>query len=483
MAHRVSPTDRIHARIDDLFAQDKELPEILEQVARLGAQLLMQAALEAEVTEFLGRDRYQRALACDDARPGSRNGYRDVTVKSTAGPVTLSRPKLRGTTEAFASRLFGAHVTKTNALESLVIASFVRGLSVRDVEATLAEALGDQAAISKSTVSAVCQAIKDEYQAWARRRLDGVTLDYLYLDASFFRMHPGSPAEPVLAAWGITTGGKPAFVGLAPGSGESAGAWADFLADLKDRGLACPLLVISDGAPGLIAAIEQAFPKALRQRCLIHRNRKESTCRRVARCSGGEEIGGCAVAGWRGPGNAVFLLEQWQGFADDVADGGSADVAEGVGEDIQRAQSPVVEKGEQDAFAVADLLVEDTAAGAGLARAAAPLVGAALGVGGLPCGQPCGEVVQLALGEPGQRRVGEPADDRGPRGAPIAVCEGEQGIGGGEPDRGHSGVVAVVFEDLAGLLDQLADAGVFSRGHRPWRKSGLRVCAAQRLME
>ena len=84
-------------------------------------------------------------------------------------------------------------------------------------------------------------------------------------------MHPGSPAEPVLAAWGITTGGKPAFIGLAPGTGESADAWHDFLADLKDRGLPSPLLVISDGAPGLIAAIEQAFPKALRQRCLIHR--------------------------------------------------------------------------------------------------------------------------------------------------------------------------------------------------------------------
>jgi putative transposase len=273
MPDRVSPTDRIRARIDELFSQDRQLPEILEDVARLGAQLLMQAALEAEVTGFLGRDRYQRAAASEDARPGSRNGYREVTVKTTAGPVTLSRPKLRGTTEAFASRLFGSHVTRTNALETLVIASFVRGLSVRDVEAALAEALGDQAAISKSTVSSVCQAIKDEYQAWARRRLDDVTLDYLYLDASFFRMHPGSPAEPVLAAWGITTEGKPAFIGLAPGSGESADAWHDFLQDLKDRGLASPLLVISDGASGLIAAIEQAFPKALRQRCLIHRAR------------------------------------------------------------------------------------------------------------------------------------------------------------------------------------------------------------------
>ncbi len=129
-------------------------------MARLGAQLLMQAALEAKVTGFLGRDRYQRPAVCEDAHPGSRNGYREVTVKTTAGPVALARPKLRGTAGAFASRLFGVHVTKTNALESLAIASFVRGLSVRDVEAALAEALGDQAAISKSTVSSVCPSMR-----------------------------------------------------------------------------------------------------------------------------------------------------------------------------------------------------------------------------------------------------------------------------------------------------------------------------------
>ena len=66
--------------------------------------------------------------------------------------------------------------------------------------AALAKALGDQAAVSRSTVSAIRGQIKDEYQTRARRRLDGVKLDYLFLDASFFRMHPGSPAEPVLAA-------------------------------------------------------------------------------------------------------------------------------------------------------------------------------------------------------------------------------------------------------------------------------------------
>jgi transposase-like protein len=321
------PTDRVRAKIDELFASDRELPEILEEVARLGAQLLMQAALEAEVTEFLGRDRYQRAAAAPDARSGARNGYRPVTVKTTAGPVALERPKLRGTTAVFASRLFGKHVTKTNALESLVIASFVRGLSVRDVEATLADALGDQAAISKSTVSQVCKAIKTEYDIWAQRRLNEVVLDYLFLDASFFRMHPGSPAEPILAAWGVTTDGKPVFVGLASGAGESTEAWADFLTGLTERGLGCPLLVVSDGARGLIAAIEQVFPAALRQRCLIHRSRKESTWRFVALFlrDEGENLCSCGELVRRRRGDEAVLPQQRQDVVDGVADGAAAD--------------------------------------------------------------------------------------------------------------------------------------------------------------
>jgi putative transposase len=252
--------------------------------------------------------------------------------KTTAGPVTLERPKLRGTTAAFASRLFGKNVTKTNALESLVIASFVRGLSVRDVQATLADALGDQAAISRSTVSQVCQTIKAEHDSWAALRLDDVMLDYLFLDASFFRMHPGSPAEPVLAPWGITTDGKPVFVGLAPGTGESTDAWAHFLTDLRDRGLTCPLLVVSDGARGLIAAIEQVFPQALRQRCLIHRERNELT---LACCGVDDALGvGESRVGWC---RRVAVLSQGGAdFADDVADGSAAD-GEQFGEGVLAA--------------------------------------------------------------------------------------------------------------------------------------------------
>ena len=272
MARRVSPTERLRAQIDELFASERELASILEDVARLSVRLMMQTALEAEVDEFLGRARYERRS--DDDRPGSRNGWQPpAAVKTTMGPVELQRPKLRDTDEAFCSRLFGAGVTRTNALESLVISGWVRGLSDRDIEAALAEVLGAEAALSKSTVSRICARIRDEFEAWRGRDLSAVRLDYLFLDGSHFKMHPGAPAEPVLAAWGIDTDGKPVLVGLAPAASESTDAWDDFLADLRRRGLRSPLLGIADGAPGLTGAFDRAFPTSLRQRCLVHRCR------------------------------------------------------------------------------------------------------------------------------------------------------------------------------------------------------------------
>ena len=103
MPNRVSPTERIRAEIDALFDGSRELGEVIEDVARLGARLIIQTAVEAEVEVFFGRARYQRSAAARMPGPGSRNGYCPATVKTTAGPVTVARPKLRGTTEAFAS--------------------------------------------------------------------------------------------------------------------------------------------------------------------------------------------------------------------------------------------------------------------------------------------------------------------------------------------------------------------------------------------
>ena len=123
------------------------------------------------------------------------------------------------------------------------------------------------------SVSRVCEAIKDEFDTWKARDLSDVALEYLFLDGSHFRMHDGARAEPVLAAWGITTEGRPVLVGLDSDASESTDAWKGFLDGLVSRGLRAPLLVVSDGAPGLIAAVELVFPNSLRQRCAIHRCR------------------------------------------------------------------------------------------------------------------------------------------------------------------------------------------------------------------
>jgi hypothetical protein len=74
--------------------------------------------------------------------------------------------------------------------------------------------------------------IKEEFDAWKTRDLQGVELDYLFLDAAHFKLHPGAPAEPVLCAWGLTTCGSPVLLGLAPGSDEGhdlgRGSWASW---------------------------------------------------------------------------------------------------------------------------------------------------------------------------------------------------------------------------------------------------------------
>ena len=158
------------------------------------------------MTEFLGRERYAHG---ERARPGSRNGNPPTTVKTTAGPVTIERPKLRAPDHGVA---VGCGRVPHQRVEVLVIAGFVRGLSVRDVEATLADTLGAEAALSKSTVSRIRSNQDRVRGTWKRRDLSDVTLEYLFLDGSHFKMHDGARAEPVLAAWGMTTEGQPVLV-------------------------------------------------------------------------------------------------------------------------------------------------------------------------------------------------------------------------------------------------------------------------------
>jgi putative transposase len=201
VAPRVSPTEAIRAQIHELFADGGELLSVIEQVARLSVRLTFQSVIEEIVCEELGRGRYGRRTA--DSPAGYRNGWQQPrTLKTSLGPVELQRPKLRHAHAALCDRLFGQGVARTNALETLVISCWVRGLSDRDVEATLAEVFGEQATISRSTCSRICQRLRAEFDAWKRRDLQGIRIDYLYLDGSVRHEAPidraGGRSPPVV---------------------------------------------------------------------------------------------------------------------------------------------------------------------------------------------------------------------------------------------------------------------------------------------
>jgi hypothetical protein len=170
----------------------------------------------------------------------------------------------------FESRILGRHVARTCALESLIICSFLRGLSVRDVEAA-PEATFDGPVIGKSTVARVCQDRRERYRRWCERRLDEHDLVYLFCDALHLKLRPDDePAEGVLVAWGVTLEDRKVLLGLALGSRESYENRLAFGRDLVDRGLRAPALIVADGAPGLWKAARELWPTAEEQRCTVH---------------------------------------------------------------------------------------------------------------------------------------------------------------------------------------------------------------------
>ncbi|MDI3298344.1 MAG: IS256 family transposase [Bacillota bacterium] len=150
---------------------------------------------------------------------------------------------------------------------------YARGLSTRDIEDALREAAGERL-LSRTQVSAITDSLWKEYEAFRDRRLDAFQVQYLFLDAIFEPLRrTGTVREGVLAASGITLEGRRVLLHLALGSRESEADWLDFLRDMVRRGLNVPLSVTTDGAPGLIRAVEAVFPKSLRIRCWVHKVR------------------------------------------------------------------------------------------------------------------------------------------------------------------------------------------------------------------
>jgi transposase-like protein len=270
----VPPSTDIQHQIDALLADGVPATDAegaLSQLARLGAQLIIQRAVEDEFDAFLGRERYERRV---DALPGKRNGYRPRHLQTAEGELEIELPQLREAAETFTSKLFpreSKRMLKTAPLKALVVGAFVRGLSMRDVESLCSEAgLGQ---LTASTASRICQELRERYRAFRERDLTGIELVALFLDAIYLPVRPTGNKEGVLCAWGIDTGGKRVLVDVCLGMRESEEDWLSLGRGLVERGLRGPLMVVADGAPGLQNAIEALWPKADRQRCTVHRLR------------------------------------------------------------------------------------------------------------------------------------------------------------------------------------------------------------------
>jgi putative transposase len=268
LSRRIPASQQTSERIEQLMeALDahREGPSLTQ----LGLRKIVEELLEAEVSERLGRGYYERGEA---SSAGHRNGYRTGRLATAEGEVEYAVPQVRGLEEAFRSRLRPELGKRTEALEDLAVEMYARGLSTRDIEAALCDEKG-RSLLSRTAVSQVTERLWEEYEAFAGRDLSEYDVAYLFTDGIAERLHGGQRREAVLCAWGITAEGQKVLLHLSPGTKEDTESCRAFFQDLKRRGLRDPLFVATDGAPGLIRAVEECFPRSARGRCLAHRMR------------------------------------------------------------------------------------------------------------------------------------------------------------------------------------------------------------------
>jgi putative transposase len=270
---RIAPSQRMGEQVarlvQDGVGGDVDRGELRGALVRLGMQRLVQELLEGEQRDFLGVERYERG----GERRGRRNGYEPTHLATGEGRVEVQAPQVRNSSQPFESKLLDFLKGRTATMERLVSEMYVRGLSTRDIEAAFTDATGS-CILSKSAVSEVTAKLWEEYQAFRQQRWDGIGIEYLFADGLYEALgEHGDHRDAILCVWAICGDGRKRLLDVTRGNKESREAWLEVLRDLVSRGLSAPVLMTSDGAPGLTAALEEVFPEALRQRCLAHKIR------------------------------------------------------------------------------------------------------------------------------------------------------------------------------------------------------------------
>ncbi|HXH25901.1 MAG TPA: IS256 family transposase [Vicinamibacterales bacterium] len=245
--------------------------ETLEAFARHGMQQFLQQVLEAEVDELLARGRYERRAGVD-ASVGYRNGFgKPRRLSLSNGTITLRRPRVRGLSERFESRLLPAFKRRTEEVGRLLPELYLHGLAQGDFDLALRGLLGDGAPLSAPSIARLKAGWQAEYELWKTRSVEDLEVVYLWVDGVYVKAGLAKDKAAMLVVSAALRDGRKVVLAVESGYRESTESWAAILRDLKRRGLSAPRLVIGDGHHGIWGALAAVFPEAREQRCWNHR--------------------------------------------------------------------------------------------------------------------------------------------------------------------------------------------------------------------
>lgn len=273
MGKKIRPTDQKRKMIDQLVSGEYETEDFVAQLLKLGAEHILQETMEQERTEFLDRDWYARQAP--EQSTGYRNGYQDVSVRTAAGTLALKKPRVRETEDSFESQVLQRLDAIDQRLAQLTIEMYTRGLSTRDIEATLLDHDGTPL-VSRSSVSRITEALTAEYEDFIARDLAQYDVVYLFVDGVYEAVRSYTNNQAILAAWAICSDGTKVLLHLAAVQSESTDAWSTFFEEMVAWGLRQPLFIVSDGNKGAHAAIQRYCPQSKRGRCIAHKLRNLS---------------------------------------------------------------------------------------------------------------------------------------------------------------------------------------------------------------
>jgi len=250
----------------------------LEEIARRGARLALQKAIEDEVAEYL--EAHREALDASGRRMVVRNGHKPPrTILSALGPIEVNQPRVddrrvdeNGVRFRFTSKILPPYLRKTKSIEELVPWLYLKGISTGEMSDALVHLGFDGAGLSATSVTRMTEAWQEQYQQWNKRDLVGKHYVYLWADGIYFGCRLTDDRPCVLVLMGATADGRKELIAMIDGQRESEESWRSVLLDLKDRGLVeSPKLATGDGSLGFWRALAQVFPSTVHQRCWVHK--------------------------------------------------------------------------------------------------------------------------------------------------------------------------------------------------------------------